>query len=142
MTACFSVSICVNNDIKTTATTPTTNNNNANAINRALNNSSPSSHATLTFGKDFICIGGLPDFIETEMQRVTYENLGHPQLTVRENATKAFAAFLSRSPSRQTLNAFSDVIEHYGKSGIQCLAMSVDWLNNDGTDSRKKLQTQ
>ena len=67
---------------------------------------SPSSHATLTFGKEFVCIGGLPSFIEKEMRRVTYENLGHPQLTVRENATKAFAAFLSRSPSRQTLKRF------------------------------------
>ena len=71
---------------------------------------SPSSRATLTFGKEYVCVGGLPDFIEREMRRVTYANLGHPQLTVRENATKAFAAFLSRSPSKQTLNAFSDVI--------------------------------
>jgi hypothetical protein len=71
---------------------------------------SPSSGATLTFGRDFVCVGGLPEFIEREMRRVTYTNLGHQQLSVRENATKAFAAFLSRSPSRQTLNAFSDVI--------------------------------
>ena len=70
----------------------------------------------MTFGKEFVCIGGLPSFIEKEMRRVTYENLGHPQLTVRENATKAFAAFLSRSPSRQTLNAFSDVIGKLAKA--------------------------
>eukprot|EP00942_MAST-04A_sp_MAST-4A-sp1_P003734 g3734.t1 len=37
--------------------------------------------------------------------------------------------------------AFSDVIEHYGKTGIQCLAMTVDWLDN-GTERGKKLQTQ
>ena len=124
-----------NNNNKTTATTPTTNNNNANAINRALNNSSPSSHATLTFGKDFICIGGLPDFIETEMQRVTYENLGHPQLTVRENATKAFAAFLSRSPSRQTLNAFSDVI---GKLAKETEGKTIENSSNDGKNRTQR----
>ena len=38
-------------------------------------------------------------------------------------------------------DAFSDVIEHYGKSGIKCLAMSVDWLNND-TLTWEKLQEQ
>ena len=69
----------------------------------------------LFFGQDYEC-EGLPDFICSAIHGVTFELIGHEQLSVRENATRAFAAFLSRSPPAQTINAFADVISRLEQS--------------------------
>ena len=66
--------------------------------------------STLMFGMSYQC-DGLPDFICRAIHDVTFNLIGHEQLSVRENATRAFAAFLSRCPAHQTINAFSDVID-------------------------------
>ena len=79
---------------------------------------SPASGGYLTFGKSYTCNGGLPSFINSAMKAVTFTLIGHPQLSVRENATKAFAAFLSRSPPDLTLGAFGDVIGRLKESTI------------------------
>ena len=69
----------------------------------------------LMFGMAYQC-DGLPDFICRAIHGVTFNLIGHEQLSVRENATRAFAAFLSRCPAHQTINAFSDVIDRLHRS--------------------------
>ena len=66
--------------------------------------------STLSFGMHYQC-DGLPEFICCSIHDVTFTLIGHEQLSVRENATRAFAAFLSRCPPNQTINAFSNVID-------------------------------
>ena len=39
---------------------------------------------------------GLPDFITMQMKNVIFPLLAHPQLSVRENAIKAFSSYLAR----------------------------------------------
>ena len=48
----------------------------------------------LQFGQEEL--PGLPLFITSQMKSTVFFLLAHPQLTVRENATKAFSSYLSR----------------------------------------------
>lgn len=52
----------------------------------------------------------LPLIISRSIAVVGFSALADPQLSVRETATKAFGAYLSRSPLRQTVKAFGEVI--------------------------------
>ena len=40
----------------------------------------------------------MPEFISSKMQGVIYPLLAHPQLSIRENASKAFSSFLAHFP--------------------------------------------
>ena len=61
---------------------------------------------SLSLSRRYQC-DSLPEFICQAMHGVTFNLIGHEQLSVRENATRAFAAFLSRCPPNQTIHAFS-----------------------------------
>jgi hypothetical protein len=101
----------------TTSTTPSSTDSKTSNLNRQQNVDQSISPlglhhggSTLTFGMHYQC-DGLPDFICQSIHGVTFTLIGHGQLSVRENATRAFAAFLSRCPPNQTINAFSNVID-------------------------------
>ena len=50
------------------------------------------------FGKE--CLTKLPEFITDSLYSVVFSLLAHPQLSIREHASKAFTSILSRSGSQ------------------------------------------
>ncbi|XP_013392533.1 uncharacterized protein LOC106160455 [Lingula anatina] len=63
----------------------------------------------LKFGKEEM--SEMPVFITSQMHTVIFPLLAHPQLSIRENATKAFSSFLSRCEFKEALTAFRDLIK-------------------------------
>ena len=53
----------------------------------------------------------LPPFITMTFQSVVYGMLAHPQLSIRENATKAFSAYLFRSEFQEAVSAFNEAVD-------------------------------
>jgi len=53
---------------------------------------------------------GLPLFVTEDVRGVAYALLSHRQLSIRENATKVFSAYLSRSPFREALAALHEIV--------------------------------
>ncbi|CAH3196446.1 unnamed protein product [Porites evermanni] len=62
----------------------------------------------LKFG--FTALSALPDFIMSSVHSVIFSLLVHPQLSIREHATKALSAILSRCEFEVALFSFQEVI--------------------------------
>ncbi|XP_031558056.1 uncharacterized protein LOC116294568 isoform X2 [Actinia tenebrosa] len=60
----------------------------------------------------------LPSFILDSVHSVLYSLLAHPQLSIRDQATKAFSSILSRCEFQQAFSAFQEVVHRLCK-GIQ-----------------------
>ena len=54
---------------------------------------------------------GLPDFITRGFRTMVYAMLANAQLSVRENATRAFSAYLSRSQFKEALEMFQEIVD-------------------------------
>eukprot|EP00048_Salpingoeca_helianthica_P024157 m.30156 g.30156 ORF g.30156 m.30156 type:complete len:1409 (+) comp9221_c0_seq2:59-4285(+) len=52
----------------------------------------------------------LPSFITTGFRPAMYARLAHPQLSIRENVTKALSAFLSRSQLKDVLECLREIV--------------------------------
>ncbi|EGD80684.1 hypothetical protein PTSG_01274 [Salpingoeca rosetta] len=63
----------------------------------------------LTFG-EMVLPAGLPSFVVDGFNSIVYKLLAHEQLSIREYATKAYAAFLSRSQFHQALNTLENIV--------------------------------
>ena len=61
-------------------------------------------------------VSRLPRFVRDGLRDVLFELLTHEQLSIRENATKGLAAFLSRSAFEETLSAFSEAVHRIDKT--------------------------
>ena len=53
---------------------------------------------------------GFPSFIISSFQSTIYLFLAHPQLSIRESAIRAYAAFLTRSQFHVALTSLSDIM--------------------------------
>ncbi|XP_072051956.1 uncharacterized protein [Amphiura filiformis] len=62
----------------------------------------------LKFGKQEL--SQLPEFLTSHMHTIVYPLLAHRQLSIRENATKAFSAFLSRCEVKEALTSFTEAL--------------------------------
>ncbi|XP_077982549.1 uncharacterized protein LOC144437480 [Glandiceps talaboti] len=60
----------------------------------------------------------LPLFISSQIHSVIFPLLGHPQLSIRENAIKSFSSFLSRCEFKEALLSFKEVISLLCKGAI------------------------
>ncbi|XP_070575993.1 uncharacterized protein [Ptychodera flava] len=68
----------------------------------------------------------LPIFISSQIHSVIFPLLGHPQLSIRENAIKAFSSFLSRCEFKEALSSFKEVIS------LLCTGAMSDPIPADG----------
>eukprot|EP01137_Pigoraptor_chileana_P033797 Opistho-2@25290 len=84
----------------------------------------------LKFGR--LHLDGLPPFISNRIRGVVYSLLAHPQLSIREHATKAFSAYLSRSEFREALTSLKEVVGRLAPHG---LSFSPSGVTGDGTDN-------
>jgi hypothetical protein len=64
----------------------------------------------------------LPEFVRGPLRRVVYPLLAHAQLSVRETATRALAAFLLRSPHGETVRTLHDVLDVLGSEDLDAVA--------------------
>jgi len=69
----------------------------------------------LKFGDGFVS-NGLPAFVTRGFRALVYAMLANVQLSVRENATKAFSAYLSRSQFKEALEMFQEIVDR-----LRCL---------------------
>ena len=83
--------------------------------------SSPKFQMFVKFGKERLT--RLPEFITDSLYSVVFFLLAHPQLSIREHASKAFTSILSRSESQYIEKSFRQVIIHL------CKGTGVD-INN------------
>ena len=58
----------------------------------------------------------LPGVVQSNMGEVVFRLLQHPQLSVRENATKAYSDFLSRTSIEEVKRNFSVVMDRLGRT--------------------------
>lgn len=70
--------------------------------------SSPKLQKFVKFGKE--CLTKLPEFITDSLYSVVFSLLAHPQLSIREHASKAFTSILSRSEFQYIEKSFQQVI--------------------------------
>ncbi|XP_033117348.1 uncharacterized protein LOC117117218 isoform X2 [Anneissia japonica] len=75
-----------------------------------LHKSPISSSTYLKFGRSQL--KQLPDFITGKMHSIIYPMLAHPQLSVREQATKAFSTYLYRCEFKEALQSFKEALAH------------------------------
>ena len=65
----------------------------------------------LQFGKE--CLTKLPEFITDSLYSVVFSLLAHPQLSIREHASKAFTSILSRSEFQVMTASCSSLITRH-----------------------------
>lgn len=53
---------------------------------------------------------GLPDYVMQAIKNIMFGMLANPQLSIRETATRAISAALSRSQFKEALDAFQEVV--------------------------------
>ncbi|XP_071824496.1 uncharacterized protein [Apostichopus japonicus] len=70
----------------------------------------------------------LPRFLADSLHSLIYPLLAHPQISVRENATKAFSSFLSRCDFQEALNALDEAISRLSplKEPISVVSLADD----------------
>lgn len=71
----------------------------------------------LRFGSEEL--DALPTFITDHLTPLLFGALAHPQLSVRENAAKAFSSYLSRTPLLETRACLAEVIRKLRRGGHQ-----------------------
>ncbi|XP_074644937.1 uncharacterized protein LOC141901529 [Tubulanus polymorphus] len=54
----------------------------------------------------------MPEFIQKGIKQLLYSLLANPQLTIRENMTKAFSVYITKCDFQEAVDAFNDVICH------------------------------
>ena len=69
----------------------------------------------LRFGSEEL--DALPSFITENLMPLLFGALAHPQLSVRENAAKAFSSYLSRTPLHETRLCLAEVIRKLRQGG-------------------------
>lgn len=69
-----------------------------------------SGQSTLRISYGGLSLDSLPPFLTTGLRGVVFAMLAHRQLSIREAATKAFAAYLTRSRFRDALSALKDIV--------------------------------
>ncbi|CAB4014275.1 uncharacterized protein LOC113682722 isoform X2, partial [Paramuricea clavata] len=90
-------------------------------VSNSDSSSSPKFQMFVKFGKEHLT--KLPEFITDSLYTVVFSLLAHPQLSIREHASKAFTSILSRSESQYIEKSFRQVIIHL------CKGTDVD-INN------------
>ncbi|XP_071958433.1 uncharacterized protein [Antedon mediterranea] len=90
---------------------------------RLLEQSSPSTKY-IKFGRSQL--KQLPDFITCKMHSIIYSMLAHPQLTVREQATKAFATYLYRCEFKEALQSFKEALSHLCDGTGITMSLDID----------------
>ncbi|XP_028392463.1 uncharacterized protein LOC114517020 [Dendronephthya gigantea] len=89
--------------------------------------SSPKFQMTVKFGKEHLM--KLPEFITDSLYTVVFSLLAHPQVSIREHASKAFTSILSRSESQYIEKSFRQVIIHLCKgTGIDISSQKYEKL--------------
>jgi hypothetical protein len=80
----------------------------------------------LQFGRENIG-QALPLFISETIQRVVYAMLAHPQLSIRDHATRAFSAYLFRSEFQVFIHYFESILYRHSLHLPHCFS-----FNNSG----------
>jgi len=95
------------------------------------------SHFFFQFGLK--ALTALPGFITSSVHSVLFSLLAHPQLSIREHATKALSAILSRCEFevRQSLHMYMMVCINYMLTRLEAAIFSLKEFEQEALDNKR-----